>query len=116
MHLSFRPLLPGQILAAWAREIGLWVLIFPRVPVETPAPPVLGKGTLRGQACLRFLSSHLESKNRDRSFWLSLTNSGARFTISGFRLRTGVTTGVFIAGLVRMARLMRSCRLRITFA
>jgi hypothetical protein len=35
------------MLVAWAREDRL-VLIFPRVPVETPAPPVLGKETLAG--------------------------------------------------------------------
>jgi|HubBroStandDraft_5_1064220.scaffolds.fasta_scaffold749874_1 hypothetical protein len=44
--LSFRPWLPAM-LAAWAWEIGVGP-VFPRVTVETPAPPVLGKETLAG--------------------------------------------------------------------
>jgi hypothetical protein len=44
--LCFRPWLPAM-LAAWAWEIGVGP-VFPRVTVETPAPPVLGKETLAG--------------------------------------------------------------------
>jgi hypothetical protein len=39
------------MVAAWAWEIGVGP-VFPRVPVETPAPPVLGKEMLAGLSCL----------------------------------------------------------------
>ena len=42
-------------MAVWAREIGVGP-IFPRVPVETPVPPVFGKETLACRsACVPFL-------------------------------------------------------------
>src|SRR5271166_1118915 len=62
MRTSFRPLLPAM-LAAWARG-DRPVLVFPRVLVETPAPPVLGKETLAGRVCLRFFPLNLEFPKR----------------------------------------------------
>jgi len=66
--LSFRPWLPDQ--KSWRPGRGKAgarrkLLLFPRVPVETPAPPVLGKETLAEfvPAC-GFFSFHsgIESK------------------------------------------------------
>ena len=53
------------MLVAWAREDRL-ALIFPRVPVETPAPPMLGKETLAGLRLSVFLSVKFGIKRKGR--------------------------------------------------